>query len=255
MQYLHDVWVNWFEGEENGYNVCAFHEWRKYDGIEILDQVPVNYVNPELFNQIENDLTDLPKKLLEQIKNRTYLRKNQDRIPVEYATIVTDGKAALAFDTMGYQIPIRKSRLIPRQERLVFDLVKEYKDYQFVLENESIEKAYHILSLPPEVMVGLTRRERHLKQLLMMMLDQLKQTENPQEVKYWLTEWAPNQYRSIRKLTFSEAWNQLYYSLLKGWSAQHENICKKMVKGQPFFEQMWELERDNGYKHTYKRIL
>ena len=24
MLYLHDVWVNWFEGEENGYNVCHF---------------------------------------------------------------------------------------------------------------------------------------------------------------------------------------------------------------------------------------
>ncbi|WP_412055900.1 hypothetical protein, partial [Bacillus haynesii] len=22
MLFLHDVWVNWFEGEENGYNVC-----------------------------------------------------------------------------------------------------------------------------------------------------------------------------------------------------------------------------------------
>ncbi|HEX6923002.1 MAG TPA: DUF3603 domain-containing protein, partial [Bacillales bacterium] len=31
MQYLGDVWVNWFEGEENGYNVCDFHEWRKDD--------------------------------------------------------------------------------------------------------------------------------------------------------------------------------------------------------------------------------
>lgn len=24
MLYLHDVWVNWFEGEENGYSVCYF---------------------------------------------------------------------------------------------------------------------------------------------------------------------------------------------------------------------------------------
>jgi hypothetical protein len=34
MLFLHDVWVNWFEGEENGYNVCHFHEWRKDDSVE-----------------------------------------------------------------------------------------------------------------------------------------------------------------------------------------------------------------------------
>lgn len=41
MLFLHDVWVNWFEGEENGYNVCHFHEWRKEDTVELLDQVPL----------------------------------------------------------------------------------------------------------------------------------------------------------------------------------------------------------------------
>ena len=35
MLFLHDVWVNWFEGEENGYNVCHFHEWRKEDTVEL----------------------------------------------------------------------------------------------------------------------------------------------------------------------------------------------------------------------------
>ncbi|WP_182200041.1 DUF3603 family protein [Paraliobacillus salinarum] len=255
MQYLHDVWVNWFEGEENGYNVCEFHEWRKYDGIEILDQVPITYVDSKLFQQIENDLTDLPDMLLKKIRNASYLRKNQDRIPIEYATIVTNGQSALAIDTMGYQIPIRKSRLIPRQERLVFEAVKSYKSYQFVLENNNYEKTYHILSLPPKAMIGLTRRERHLKQLLMMVLDQLKQTKNTQEVHYWLTEWMPNEYQSIQKLTSFEAWNKLYTSLVEGWSKQHELICKKMVKGQPFFEQLWELEQNMRNKHKYKRIL
>ena len=49
MLYLHDVWVNWFEGEENGYNVCHFHEWRRgEDVIELLDQVPLLLIEPIL---------------------------------------------------------------------------------------------------------------------------------------------------------------------------------------------------------------
>lgn len=255
MQYLHDVWVNWFEGEENGYNVCPFHEWRKHDGIELIDQIPVVYIDPKLFIQIENDLTDLPKKMLIEIKNQTYLRKNQDRYPVEYACIVTDGNIVLAIDTMGYQIPIKKSRLIPRQERMALDLVTTLKKYQYRMEERSMEKSYHILSLPPEKMLGLTRRERHLKQLLMMVLDQLKQTENTEEVQYWLTEWMPHRYRSIRKMFFSEAWNELYLSLVEGWSVQHEVFCRKIIKGQAFFEQMWELEHNTKSNQLYKRIL
>ena len=67
MLYLHDVWVNWFEGEENGYNVCHFHEWRKDDGVELLDQVPLIKVKPILFDYIENDLSELPQQLLDDI--------------------------------------------------------------------------------------------------------------------------------------------------------------------------------------------
>ena len=41
MLFLNDVWVNWFEGEATGYNVCHFHEWKKEDPLELLEQVPV----------------------------------------------------------------------------------------------------------------------------------------------------------------------------------------------------------------------
>ena len=74
MLYLHDVWVNWFEGEENGYNVCYFHEWRKDDGVELLDQVPLLKIDTVLFNYIENDLAELPQKLLDNIYQKAFLR-------------------------------------------------------------------------------------------------------------------------------------------------------------------------------------
>lgn len=255
MQYLHDVWVNWFEGEENGYNVCDFHEWRKQDGIEILDQVPVIYVSKPLFDLIENDLADLPKKMLDYIKNRAYLRKNQDRIPLEYASIITNGRAVLVFDTMGYSVPIRKSRLIPRQERLVYEMIKNSSVEHFANDKKIEEKAYHILSLPPEEMLGLTRRERQLKQVLMMALDQIERTNNKEQLQYWLTEWAPQRYETIRKMSMATAWQTLYEELVYGWSISHEIFCKKIIKGQPFFEKIWELEDSEPKNQSYKRIL
>ncbi|WP_186576638.1 YjbA family protein [Aquibacillus kalidii] len=255
MLYLHDVWVNWFEGEENGYNVCHFHEWRKEDGIELLDQVPILYIDDVLYHYIENDLQDLPKPLLDSIYKRAYLRKNQERISLEYACIVTNGKSIVAFDTMGYSLPVRKSRLIPRQERLVYEMIEGTEPHKFTFSEGQASKEYHILSLPPESMLGLTRKERQLKQLLMMALDQLEGTKNSEEMRYWLTEWEPDKYTEIRNMGFEDAWEALYEGLMDGWSKAHEDLCGKLIKGQPFFEKMWELEQDSERPSTFKRML
>ncbi|UOQ43439.1 YjbA family protein [Halobacillus salinarum] len=241
MLYMHDLWVNWFEGEENGYNICRFHEWRKEDGIELIDQIPLVHVEDELFDFIENDLQDLPLSLLQDIHRRTYMKKNQERVTVEYAAVVTNGKDVIVFDTLGYTLPVKKSRLIPRQERLVFEMVEGKRPEHYNIEATAV-KEHHILSLGPDKMSGLTRRERQLKQLLMMALDQLKHSDHPEEIRYWLTEWDPAQYPLIKEMTNEEAWDHLYGGTIQGWSSYHEELCKKLIKGQPFFETIWQGE-------------
>lgn len=242
MMYLHDVWVNWFEGEENGYNICHFHEWRKDDSIELLDQVPVLKVSNELYHYIENDLSDLPEALLNDVYQKAYLRKNHERIQLDYCFIVTDGESILAVDTLGYQIPIRKSRIIPRQEHLVYDMIEKQETIHYSI-NPNVKKEYHILSPEPHLMIGLTRKERQLKKLLFMALDHLYSSRNTAQIRYWYTEWAPEKYTHIRRKTFEELWNQLYEEIKGGWSEKHEHLCEGLIKGQPFFEKLWEMER------------
>lgn len=242
MLYLHDVWVNWFEGEENAYNVCYFHEWRKEDKIELLDQVPLMYITADLYNYIENDMYDIPRNLLDTIYQRAYIRKGQSREPIDYACIVTDGNEIIVFDTIGYSIPIRKSRLIPRQEQMVYDMIKHTKPKKFSYDKDLYKKEYHILSMPPEYVHGLTRKERQLKQLLMMGLDQLRTTNNIEELRYWLTEWDPKKYASIRYMNEQEVWDELHQGVKRGWSDAHKDLCSKLIKGQPFLEQMWDIE-------------
>jgi len=248
MLYMHDVWVNWFEGEENGYNVCYFHEWRKDDGVELLDQVPLLYITEDLYDYIENDMHDLPRTLLDAIYKRAYMRKGHERTVIEYACVITDGNDIMAFDTIGYTIPIRKSRLIPRQEQIVFDMIKKTKPQSYKFDGSDYKKEYHILSMPPELIHGLTRRERQLKQLLMIGLDQLKTTNNLEELRYWLTEWDPKNYPFIRDMDEDKVWDALYNGVKDGWTAAHEELCSKMIKGQPFLEKMWEAE--NGQKQN-----
>jgi hypothetical protein len=242
MLYLHDVWVNWFEGEENGYNVCHFHEWRKDDGVELLDQVPLLKVEPLLFDYIENDLSELPQQLLDDIYQKAYLRKNHERIQMDYCFVVTDGTGILAVDTIGYNIPIRKSRLIPRQEQLVYEMISQHEAKTYHFYSQPKTKDFHILSPEPDLMRGLTRKERQLKQLLFMALDQLLTSNNQAEVRYWYTEWCPEQYSTIQEMNFEEAWEQLFEETKYGWSKRHETFCENLIKGQPFFEKLWEME-------------
>ncbi|MEH7335853.1 YjbA family protein [Neobacillus drentensis] len=242
MLYLHDVWVNWFEGEENGYNVCHFHEWRKDDGVELLDQVPLLRVEPILFNYIENDLSELPQQLLDDIYQKAYLRKNHERVQLDYCFVVTDGTGILAVDTIGYNIPIRKSRLIPRQEQLVYEMIGTHDAQKYHFYQQPKTKDFHILSPEPELMTGLTRKERQLKQLLFMALDQMLSSNNEAEIRYWFTEWCPEQYSTIQELNFEEAWEQLFEEAKYGWSKKHETFCENLIKGQPFFEKLWEME-------------
>ncbi|OEH91626.1 YjbA family protein [Bacillus solimangrovi] len=246
MLYLHDVWVNWFEGEENGYNVCSFHEWRKTDTVELLDQAPLLKVNTPLFRYIENDLAEIPKNLLDDVFQKSYVRRNHERIQLEYCFILTDGNDILAVDTIGYTLPIRKSRLIPRQERLVYEMVENEPFTEYVFSKEEMMKEHHILSPEPLVMNGLTRKERQLKQLLFMALDQIKASENPAQIRYWYTEWNPEKYHEVQVMKFEQIWRKLYEEMKLGWTNRHELICEGLIKGQPFFEKLWELE--NGQK-------
>jgi hypothetical protein len=245
MLYLHDVWVNWFEGEENGYNVCHFHEWRKDDCVELLDQVPLLKVNSVLYNYIDNNMAELPRQLLDEVYQKAYVRKNHERIQLDYCFVVTDGQGILAVDTIGYHLPIRKSRLIPRQEQLVYEMVAEQEIIHFDFDEKQLncKKEYHILSPSPEEMAGLTRKERQLKQLLYMALDQLQTTKNDAEMRYWYTEWSPEKYKEIQKMSFEEAWNHLYEEARYGWTEKHVQLCENLIKGQPFFEKLWEMEQ------------
>src|SRR5690625_6041045 len=78
--------------------------------------------------------------------------------------------------------------------------------HQFKLPVKSYKKEYNLLSMHPKLFFGLTRRERQLKQVLMMSLDQLRTSKNIEELRYWLTEWNPKKYPRVRYMDRKEVW-------------------------------------------------
>lgn len=245
MMYLHDVWVNWFEGEESGLNVCPFHEWRKTDPVELLDQVPVLKINPLLYEYVENSLSELPDNLLKDIHHQAYIRKNHERVHLENCAIFTDSKRIIVMDTIGYTIPIRKSRLVPRQEQQVIEMVANVKELNYNLGNKESSTFLDNMSKSKkqeEALVGLTRKERQLKQILLLALDQILLGENVLELRYWFTEWYPEKYHEAKNLSFNDAGEKFYNTIANGWSEKHERLCEKMIRGQKYLEQLWEVE-------------
>jgi len=247
MHYLYDIWVNWFDGEEKGYNVYPYHEWRKQDNIEMIDQIPVLYITEQLFNTIENGLFPLPNQLLKSIHKKTYIRKGYGRRVVAYACIITNGNDVLAIDTNGYEMPLRKSRLIPRQERQVIEMCGKINKLTFELprpREDNLTTKKYIWQLQEKFVIGLTRRERTLKKILFICLDQLKQTENKKEISYWLSEWErTNALRYTKELSIDEIWQRLYEQALDGWSAHHEKFLSQLIRGYPMLKNEWNEEQ------------
>ncbi|AIW03414.1 hypothetical protein CPT_Moonbeam16 [Bacillus phage Moonbeam] len=270
MLYIHDVWVNWFEGAVNGYEVPEFEAWRKDDVVELLDQSPLLYVTEELFDYVENGMNELPSKLLKAIHQKGYIRRNHERSRVEHLAVLTDGLRILVIDTDAMQgegdeediafYAYKKSRLIPRQYQLVLEMIEDTEptDFgvQFVEEEAAETTDGIILNITNVHMIGLTRREAALKELLVDCLYQLSQSSSLEEVRYWYTELFPG---SMIDIT-TENWSiekmvlDMHDHLSEGWDEQHVAIGYKLSR---YFqmEDDWKDTAKDAYKATGVKVI
>jgi hypothetical protein len=52
-------------------------------------------------------------------------------------------------------------------------------------------------------------------------------------------------YGDIQEREFDEVWRKLYNETLNGWSPKHIQLCEHLIKGQPFFEKLWDMEHES----------
>ena len=133
---------------------------------------------------------------------------------------------------------------------MVYEMVENVQAEKYEFQVEETEKEHHILSPSPFIMNGLTRKERQLKQLLFMALDQLHTTKNTAEIRYWFTEWDPSAYGMVQHMEFEDIWAKLYDEAKTGWSDKHEQLCERLVKGQPFLKSYGKWKMSKGKLKT-----
>lgn len=239
--YLHDVWTNWFTGEKNGCNVCEFHEWRKSDTVELFDQIPLIKVDEALFDYIENDMNEIQDDLLESIRHKAYMRREHERVQIEYGFVATDGKRIIAVNTLSYRIPMKKSRLIPRQEQLVFEMTQD-RSVDFTYKPSESYSDYDDIIIDQSSLRGLTRRERKLKELLYTVLQDIYFEGNLGKLKYLYVEMNPSGYLQVKDLNLDEVYETINKYIAAGWNKEYENALMAITKGISYYEKAFESE-------------
>lgn len=194
MQYLHDVWVNYFE--EDNLNLLPFyHEWSKSDNVELMDQIPVLKVNENLFDYIAYGFNRLNDDILNKVQFKTYLRKNNERLLEQYGFICTEDKRVIVTILDASGKVSKRSYLIPRQHQLVLEIMKD-KEPNFELENKVDVSHYNTY-------IGLTRLE---KDVLTKTVDFVKELvpEKLSMLKYIVAEWDLGLHKKVLGSSFDE---------------------------------------------------
>jgi hypothetical protein len=236
---LHDIWANFVEDEEYGYNVPEFYEWRKNDKPELFSQIPLIVIEPLLYSQIENSLMELPVELLNRVEEHA-IKGVKDLTYANYCFVATDTKRIILIDTQGTNIPVKKSKLIPRHELLVWDIVKGAKPeiYEFNVKGNIDLRNKNL---------GLTRNERALKNIVLKAFKQIKRKGNIEEVKYWITDFNRNITNAdLKEKDFSELYEILSKEIEINWSKHHEEVGRSLVKGRKTLEKQWISEVKNS---------
>lgn len=245
MLYLHDVYVNWVDGGSRKHEIPEYFEWKDEDPTEFLDTVPLIIVEPEFFSVLEDGYVDIPTELLSMV-HRVTVKINPDtkrKNKVDYCFVMTDRVRVMVINTEGDNKPNLKSRLAVRNELYVLDLAadEDYKPYRFTIEPDEYEVADNssleekMLSVGPEVYVGLTRVEREMKTILMDCLFNLSTSDNKAEVYYWFIELFPDLYHPT---TYAASTNkymveEIFNFLKVGWGTTHVEYGTNLVKVEP----------------------
>lgn len=250
---LYDAWVNWSDGMLKAHGIPEYHEWKKEDdNVELLNAIPIVKVTSELFYHILDNFTKVPGPLLKEVYRKASRARSNTKETIDHAFVMTDGCGVAAVECEDF-LPMRKSRLIPRQDRQILECMEneEAKSYGFVAPEKIATTdtlVGRILSIEPVHMIGLTRRERGMKEILMDSLYQLATSESREEVHYWYLElfWGMKDDPTVEDMTIEQMVHEMHDYLQDGWDEEHVTFGAKLAKYFDNYEDMWKkLEIDH----------
>lgn len=251
---IYDLWVNWVDGDDKRSKIPEYFEWEQSDTIGQFDEIPVVKVDGELLSFIELECKVLPRDLLDLVVGlaRTLNPATKRVRKVNYAAVLTNGERALAIFTEGTTRPTLKSRLIPRQEQLAIESVEDMQAAEIVWGNQEPEVQannlqddnlfQYILSVDPNDTVGLTRKERELREILIETVFRVGCSENDKEIMYWYVELFPENYgtKEFTSMTREDMLRDIFTTVKVGWSDRHFEFGNNLVKYYGDSKGLWD---------------
>jgi len=229
-------------------------EWKTGDKLDYIDEAPIAVVEPELYTFIENNFEELPQDLLDLVEDEGVLSVNNILEPVNYLMILTDKERVLTVYTDGELEPVFKGRTTPMDERVIthyvmndefLDIEWKYPEEEEYSEDSLLEK---ISIIKPEYMIGLTRKERELKEVLLDCLFNLACSDNRNEVLYWYIEMYPTMYgdTSLKDRSSDDLISEMFDDLKYGWGNKHFEFGSTISRHIDLARDAWESIINNG---------
>lgn len=245
---IYDVWVNWSDGSNVQGRVPEFFEWDKNDSVDLFEEIALIKVEPELYSFIELEYRKIPNQLLELMKGQSRKRNPKtNRVRKEdYAAVITDGERTIAIFTEGDNKPRLKSRLVPRQDAMVMRMVKDLETAEVWWEKPTYEESpeedvrEQIMSSDLEYTIGLTRKERELREILMEAVFRLSCSENDNEIMYWYVELFPEMYGDHDTVSRDDKMRAIWDELKTGWTDRHLEFGNSITKHYKDSRYTWE---------------
>ena len=186
-------------------------------------------VDETTFRSIEMSLSPLPKDLMRRLFQSSY--KHHYRY--DFAAIICDQTTVLAIDTLAYDFPLLKSRLTSLKEKQVLTMCQSQKPSRYPVK-QSMQKQmwFHLVS---HELIGLTRKERELKALLLFMFEQLEKNGQVEALNYFTTL-----YYRLKKVPAKRFGPIFLQEIKTGFTSVHEELIKNMLPLGVCYRELYE---------------
>ncbi|HLR65294.1 MAG TPA: DUF3603 family protein [Pseudogracilibacillus sp.] len=249
--YMYDVQVNWkIVNKREG--VLEYYEWEAEDDIETVAQMPVIFVRDDVFQYMYERTDDVPKKLLKLIRNETVLMKYDHEFIYKYACILSNKKDVFAFHWNDTYQEMKKSKLSFKQERFVLT----YGDRAKIEPIFPPLFTYRKKRKPNAFLLGLTRREKTMRQMLLQMVGYITRKNDRYELIYWLKELHYDQFAHCAdRLTMEQLKHYLRQTVAKDWRQEYEGLLFAMTSLYPHYEKKLSNSFRKDWHQVKKKML
>lgn len=205
MIYIYDILLNWTDGAK----IYEFFEWEENDGVEHVKKMPLIKVDTKVFEDFYNKTFKVEETLLNEITSLTEVFQNKSIHTLDYASLFTDGKRAIAieFDKNGKSIC--KSAMLLDEEEEILDIAERL---------DKMELTYQILS-DHACFPYMTRKEEKIKKYLLREIKSCYKTKNYSKLKYICSEY----FAEISE-DMDINYEKLLYSLNNGLDSNHSKL-------------------------------